>query len=65
MGNDSQLGHAYFGTNKKTEVKPQDDIWNSQSIAESISDMQLIRSVCMEIIKLEKAIEVERDFLAL
>jgi hypothetical protein len=26
--------------------------------------MQLIRSVCMEIIKLERDIEVERDFLA-
>ena len=59
---ESKLDNAYL-TQSKYDTRKQ-EVSQSLGLSENVSDMQLIRSVCMEIIKLERDIEVERDFLA-
>ena len=62
IGYESQLENTYISN--VNQQKEQHNESFSLAVSEGISDMQLLRSICMEMIKLEKGIEVERDYLA-
>ena len=59
MGYDSKLEYLLKSTERKTL-----ELSNLKGVSESMSDHQILRTICMEMIKLERSIEVEREYLA-
>jgi len=59
MGYDSKLEYLSKSTERKTL-----ELSNLKGVSESMSDHQILRTICMEMIKLERSIEVEREYLA-